>query len=447
MDSDRDLRPFYFFILVSLFIISVGLFTPISTRIQSQIDNVKTRLFLMTNNPHDSVFIPVSAQTATANAAAGIILSPLPTHTDTPEPTATVPTATPYVADTPEPTATITPTATATETPYPLPRSYRIDGVKYETQHGIWNYCAPTNLSMALTFWGWRGDRSVVGPELKPFNKDKNVNPVEMVAYVNNKTDYRAIVRNAGTPELLKKLIIHDFPVLIEKGSFMQEVNGTLSWMGHFNVVTGYDDDKQQWIVQDSYYEANWKIDYALLEEEWITFNNLFLVVYPGDLEGDLYEVLGPYTNGDWANKNAYNFANHQIDNAVTDEQYYYAYFNRGDALVDLHDYAGAAAAFDTAFSYYYNIEKNRRPYRMLWYRTSPYAAYYYTGRYQDIMQLAMITIDSTKEPYLEETYYWRALAFIALGDYGNARNDLDTCLDIHPGYEACETAKAKNGF
>ena len=25
--------------------------------------------------------------------------------------------------------------------------------MKYETQHGIWNYCAPTNLSMALTFW------------------------------------------------------------------------------------------------------------------------------------------------------------------------------------------------------------------------------------------------------------------------------------------------------
>jgi hypothetical protein len=40
-------------------------------------------------------------------------------------------------------------------------------------------------------------------------------------------------------------MIASGFPVLIEKGSYMQEVSGRLSWMGHYNIVNGYDDEKQ----------------------------------------------------------------------------------------------------------------------------------------------------------------------------------------------------------
>lgn len=445
MDSEREYGPLLFFILIVVFVLIVGLITPVRSIILGKIDELKTRIFFMTNHPGEHVFIPIEAQTATANAAIPIVA--LPTHTFTPEPTATVPTSTPKPEDTAVPTATITPTATLTETPYPLPPTYMIQGVKYETQHGIWNYCGPTNLSMALTYWGWTGDRSVAGKWLKPFDKDKNVMPSEMIEFVLTQTGYRAILRMAGTDDLIKKLIVNDFPVLIEKGAFMHEVDGTLSWMGHFNVITGYDDNARQWIVQDSYYEANWRVDYAQLSEEWISFNNAFIVVYPADLEAELYELLGPYTNNEWANKNAYRFASKQVEEAVTDEQRFYALFNRGDALVDIHDYAGGAASFDEAFQAYNLVETKRRPYRMIWYRTGPYLAYYYSGRYQDVINLANMAIASTKEPYLEEAYYWRAMAFIALGQYPDARNDLDTCLDIHPGFGACETAKSNNGL
>lgn len=445
MDSEREYGPILFFFLIVVFVLVVGFLTPVRAIILGKIDEVKTRIFFMTNHPGEHVFIPIEAQTGTAMAS--IPLYALPTHTSTPEPTATVPTATLKPEDTAVPTATVTPTATLTETPYPLPSSYMIPGVIYETQHGIWNYCGPTNLSMALKYWGWKGDRSVAGKWLKPFDKDKNVMPSEMIEFVLTQTGYRAILRTAGTDELIKKLIVNDFPVMIEKGAFMQEVDGTLSWMGHFNVVSGYDDSARQWIVQDSYYEPNWRVDYAQLSEEWISFNNAFIVVYPPDLEAKLYELLGPYTNNEWANKNAYRFTNKQVEEAVTDEQRFYALFNRGDALVDLNDYAGGAASFDEAFQAYTLIEPKRRPYRMIWYRTGPYLAYYYSGRYQDVINLADMAIASTKEPYLEEAYYWRAMAFIALGQYPDAQNDLATCLDIHPGFGACETAKANNGL
>lgn len=445
MHSDREYGPPIFFILIVIFIVCVATVTPARLILMARIDELKTRLFFMTNHPGESVFIPVEARTATANAL--VPLTALATHTPTPSPTPTQPTSTPRPEDTEVPTATPSPTPAPTETPYPLPSSYRIEGIKYETQHGIWNYCAPTNLSMALTYWGWQGDRTVTGKALKPFDKDKNVMPSEMIEYVQSETGYRAILRTAGTDELIKKLIVNDFPVLIEKGAFMHEVDGTLSWMGHFNVVSGYDDLKRQWIVQDSYYEADWRVDYTQLAEEWISFNNAFLVVYPAELESDLYRLLGPYTNNDWANKNAYKFAEKQVEEAVSDEQKFYALFNRGDALVDLNDYAGGAASFDEAFTCYNSIGVKRRPYRMIWYRTGPFLAYYYSGRYQDVIELANLAIASTKEPYLEEAYYWRAMANLALGRYADANNDIATCLDIHPGFGACETVKANNGF
>ena len=195
--------------------------TPARLILMARIDELKTRLFFMTNHPGESVFIPVEARTATANAL--IPLTALATHTPTPSPTPTQPTSTPRPEDTEVPTATPSPTPAPTETPYPLPSSYRIEGIKYETQHGIWNYCAPTNLSMALTYWGWQGDRTVTGKALKPFDKDKNVMPSEMIEYVQSETGYRAILRTAETDELIKKLIVNDFPVLIEKGAFMHE--------------------------------------------------------------------------------------------------------------------------------------------------------------------------------------------------------------------------------
>jgi hypothetical protein len=38
-------------------------------------------------------------------------------------------------------------------------------------------------------------------------------------------------------------------------------------------------------------------------------------------------------------------------------------------------------------------------------------------------------------EPILEESYYWRALARLALGDTDRAVSDLRASLEQHPGF------------
>jgi hypothetical protein len=60
----------------------------------------------------------------------------------------------------------------------------------------------------------------------------------------------------------------------------------------------------------------------------------------------------------------------------------------------------------------------------MLWYQTGPYKAYYYTGRYQDVINLANVTLDTVSDKSLEESIYWRGMAEQALGDTAAAIAD-----------------------
>ena len=100
-----------------------------------------------------------------------------------------------------------------------------------------------------------------------------------------------------------------------------------------------------------------------------------------------------------------------------------------------LEDYEAAASAYDTAFGIYPEINQADRPFRILWYEVSPYAAYFYSGRYQDVIDLADQTLGNMGEPLLEESYYWKALSYNALGDTDKAIANLRTSLKCHPGY------------
>jgi tetratricopeptide (TPR) repeat protein len=71
----------------------------------------------------------------------------------------------------------------------------------------------------------------------------------------------------------------------------------------------------------------------------------------------------------------------------------------------------------------------------MVWYQTTPYFAYFYTGRYTDVLNLASNTLNAVEEPSLEESWYWRAQAKNALGDVEGAIADLRESLTWHPNF------------
>lgn len=426
-------RIFQMILLVFIFAAIIVLVVPsLRAKAIDLFDQARVQIALLLNPPQEEVFIPQKTALPT-------FTPPPPTETPIP-PTATI---TPI---TPEPTATISPT------PTPLPQLINLEGVRYMDQHGKWNYCGPANLAMALSYWGWQGDRDDTAAYLKPFDLDLNIMPYEMVNYVVDETDLSIVLRYGGTMELLKRFIAAGYPVLVEKGVYFHEtMTGRLSWMGHYQVLTGYDDTTQEIITQDSFVQEgkekngkNWREPYNQFMEEWRGFNYVFMIIYPPSRESEVFLLLGEYADSIQSENISLQKSTTEIYSLQGIPQFL-AWFNRGGSLVRLQDFYGAADAYDQAFALYPSLSPDLRPWRMMWYQTGPYFAYYYTGRYQDVITLADGTFAFMKEraeklgakywPYIEESWYWRGLAKIAIGDFDGGIADLRQSLEYHPGF------------
>ncbi len=397
---------------------------PIHDRLSWRVHELTILIKGIISPPEKIAFVPAQQQ---IEAIVSATLEAVQTPTGTPTLTPTLP-----VPETPEPTAT------PTLTPTPLPQKIALNGVRYMDQHGLWNYCAPANLAMALSFWGWQGDRLDTGKWLKPYSKDKNVMPYEMAAYVNEQTDLRAIVRMGGSLELVKTLVANGFPVLAEKGTWIRDFTGVVSWMGHYSVITGYDDPSQQLITQDSYFTPDYLVPYDKFIREWRSFNYTYILIYPPDQETVIQTLLSEDWDKNTNAMKAAQLASNEIF-ALEGVDKFFAWFNRGTSLKELQDYGGAALAYDEAFAIYNSLPEDRavRPYRILWYQTGPYFAYFYVGRYYDVLNLATTAINAAlDEPAIEESFYWRGMAKKALGDTSGAIADFRLALKYHPDFE-----------
>jgi len=413
-------------LLVLALVVLVGIIAmlpPVRDRITTHLNNLKAQIYFALYPPEKVSFIP---QDEVARVVQMTIQALTPTPSAIGSASSTNAPEIPEVTTAPK------------VAPTPLPASVNIKGIRYMDQHFGFNECAPTNLAMALSFWGWPGKAQDTSQYLKPYPQDKNVMPYEMVSYVQDKTDLAALVRWGGTAQLVKSLLAAGYPVVVEQGVTLPDMStGKPSWMGHYLVVSGYDDAKKIFIVQDSYLPGgnNYHLSYDQMIGDWRSFDYVFLIVYPKDKQNDLFAALGNYADEASSDRIAGAIASNEIS-TFSGVNLFYAWYNRGTNLVQLQDYKGAAAAYDEAFTVYATLpQDNTRPYRMTWYQTGPYYAYYFTGRYQDVLNLANTTIKTTTQPYLEESYYWRAKAEVALGDHQAAAGDLQTSLKYHPGF------------
>jgi len=407
-----------------LLIISLYYIPPIHNRLAWRLDSLRTRIKYLVNPPDEAVFQPT--QQAQIELAVTQMMKTLEA------------TLMPQETATPNSGPTLRPTVTST----PLPATVMLNGIKYEHQHGRLNYCGPANFSMALTYWGWDGNRDVIGKAVKPTDKDKNVMPYELQDYItDNVPGMRAIVRNGGDIEMLKRLVSAGFPVVVEKGIYELDVNGKYGWMGHYGFVTGYDEPKGLIIYQDTYQPQgappgpNRQIKYSTFTEGWRAFNYVFVVVYPDEKENEVLTLLGPLADEEQASRQALSMAQAEAQ-TLTDIDRFFAWFNVGTNHVALLQYADAAIAYDYAFNLYADLSVNDsvRPYRMMWYQTGPYKAYFYTNRFADVINLADTTLNDTiSEPVLEESLYWRGRAYYMAGKTDLAVKDYRAALSVHP--------------
>jgi tetratricopeptide (TPR) repeat protein len=275
--------------------------------------------------------------------------------------------------------------------------------------------------------------------------EDKNVMPYELEDFAETQAGLQAVVRVGGEAETLKRLLAAGFPVIVEKGYYERDYTGKLGWLGHYQFVTGYDDPGGYFIVQDTYLEtgengtgANMQWDYADFVNNWRSFNYLFIVVYPEAMRAQVIEALGQWNDEEWANQHALEIAQAETETLTGNDQFF-AWFNVGSNHVRLQQYVDAAFAYDFAFQLYEGLggDETSRPYRIMWYQTGPYFAYYYSGRYRDTVSLATTTlIETIEDPTLEESLYWRGLAYEALGEMDNAVADYRETVRLNPNFE-----------
>jgi len=384
--------------------------------VELRVQNLYSDIYYRLNPPSENVFDPSQQGTLDASVLASL--------------TAMAPTQTPELEQTPTPEADPaqqTPTPEPNATLVPVPVTFELDGMGLEYQ--TMNNCGPANLSMSITYWGWPTTQDVTKAGLRTHEDDRNVMLSEMRDFVIEKTDLSALTRYGGTLDIVKRLVSNGYPVLLERGH-TDPKNG---WMGHYSIVTAYDDAKQTVRIPDTLLGVM-NLSYDDLMLDWAHFDGIYLVVYPPEREAEVLALLGPDADPARNLQNTLDQVTARIQQ-VRGRELFFAWYSRGSVLVEMQNYIEAAQAYDQAFALYAHLSPEERPWRITWYQVGAYPAYYYTGRYQDTLNLAMQTLSNKRSPELPESWYWAGRAAAALQMTDDAIAHYRKALEYHPGW------------
>ncbi|WP_293912948.1 C39 family peptidase [Deinococcus sp.] len=323
-----------------------------------------------------------------------------------------------------------------------LPSQVLLTGMRHEYQR--LNNCGPVTIGMAMSVWGGNQTQAVIAPVLKP---NKNVGPGEMASYA-SKQGYAVHSGVAGTPSLLRSLVAAGFPVIIETWFVTGEEGG----MGHYRLVTGYDDRAAEFRALDSFYGPKVRMPYAQLSKLWRGFGGTYLVVVPKNKLAQLNALLGERSvpGNEW--RLALRAAQSETQTRPQDA---FAWFNLGTAKLHVGDARGAARAYDRARAAPLDrsldpspaeLYKSRParvvgglPWRMSWYQFGMLETYLRVGRPAEVVEIANAVLRDA--PDHEEALYWRGRARAALGQTSAAQSDYQAALRFRPGFDRAAQA------
>jgi len=299
-------------------------------------------------------------------------------------------------------------------------RSAQLAGFSHQWQ--TWNNCGPATITTHMSYFGRAENQVDAAQFLKPNRDDKNVSPHELAAYVRT-TGMGVVVRQHGSIDQLKTFISNNFPVLLETW-LIHDGDG----LGHYRLVTGYDDETGKFTTTDSLNGPEFQVSYEQLDNDWRVFNRLYLVVYPLEQEPVVQTIIGEDMDDtvmyEWLLAEAKSESEANPNDAI-------AFFNQGEALTRLGLPQDAVLAFDRA-------RQLGLHWRRLWYQFTPFEAYYAVGRYEDVLDLAEATLKGTGG--LEEAYYYRGMALKAIGRSG-AVEDFQAALTYNPNFSPAAVA------
>ncbi|GEM46672.1 hypothetical protein DC3_23070 [Deinococcus cellulosilyticus NBRC 106333 = KACC 11606] len=302
-----------------------------------------------------------------------------------------------------------------------------LTGVPHEYQR--LNNCGPTTTGMYLGYYGSALRQHQVAEALKPNPRDKNVTPQQVLEYVQQQ-GFQAKLGSGGNLGTLKNLVKRGIPVMVHTWMELPGEGG----LGHFRLVTGYDETRRQFTTFDSYLGPRRVFSYGQFDQDWQVMNRTYLVVYPGQKAPWVEKTLGVRMDDRWVERNALRVA---LREAKEQPDNPFAFFNLGSSLLKVNSPRAAVRAFDRAFSL-------GVPPRMLWYQFTPFQAHLQAGQPGRVVELTSRVLRAA--PDHEEAYFWRAEARLQQGKVTEARADLRQALRFRPLFqEARERLLALN--
>jgi tetratricopeptide (TPR) repeat protein len=206
--------------------------------------------------------------------------------------------------------------------------------------------------------------------------------------------------------------------------------------LGHYRLLTGYDDTARQFIFQDSFQApgVNVRIGYDAFDEDWRVYARAYMPVYRADQAELVAAIAGGDLDEAQLRQRALGVAEEELAARPNDA---FAWFNLGMALTRVGRTAEAASAFDRARAL-------RLPWRLLWYQFGPFEAYLAENRLNDV--LALTNANLRQAPDLEESLYFRGKALEGLGRWAEARAAYDAALRANPKYAPALHARSTMG-
>lgn len=361
-----------------------------------------------------------SSPTTEPTQVAVIPPTDLPTQTSTLEPPTLESTLTPVIAATQQATA-----ESSANPNYSFESTKLLTGITYRKQG--WNECGPANITMAMSYYGWQNDHKYAAEFLKWGREDKNVSPSEMVAFVNEQSQLRALTRVGGDVNMVKALVSAGFPVILETSYKFEGYD----WLGHYRTIVGYDVNTGMFTINDSFLGEAFIESFSDVDRWWQHFNRRFIVVYRPQDESQVAGILGDLADPNKAAERAFKVAQEEVRQDATNA---YAWFNMGSSLVMMGDYERAAVAYTQALSL------PTMPFRIMWYQFGAFEAFYEAGRYKDILSYAQNSI-FTSQGNVEEIYYWQGKAYAAMGETANAESAYRAALRLRSDYAEASVA------
>lgn len=249
--------------------------------------------------------------------------------------------AAPAIAPAPlEPVAVAAP-APSLPTPKDAPQSALIPDMKH-----VWqslNNCGPAAVVMALSTFGVDASQEEARLALRGADVRRGMGPQGVDGWVNANFGLRAMWRNDGTNDLVRRLVANGFAPMVTQ--WMQDPS--VSRIAHWRTVRGYDDARGVFYVNDSMLGNNVALSYDWFGRNWQSFSYRYLVIYRPEDEPLLHAIVG----SDWNELTARQALYERARAEALAQDTNFAWLAYGEAAYANGVFDEAVAAFDKGFA------------------------------------------------------------------------------------------------